>query len=807
MRRRLAAAMLFAALCALSLSAGGRSVRAEGAADSAIIVAGNRHIDAAMIRSYFHAVPGKGLDADALDAALKALYATGLFSDVKITRAGGRVLVTVAENPTIQQIAFEGNKKIKDGDLKKVVQSKDGGPLSRFTVQSDVEQMAELYRQHGYFQVQIVPDTIAVAGGGAGADAKPPASKERRNAAGKPRDKGERVKLVFVIKEGDKLAVRKILFAGNHEFPDYKLTGVIKTGKTNFLSFLLDNDIYNADKIDNDCDLLRQFYRAHGYADVRVRTSASYDANLQGVVVTYTLDEGPLYRFGKVALQSELNGVDPAAYRSYLRTHAGDSYDADAVTKTVDDLSMDIAKAGQPFAAVTVQTDREPPAAGTGGAGVMNVVYTIDQGKRLYVERIQIHGNTKTHDDVIRREFDFGEGDAFNRALVDRAERRLKALGYFKTVKITSEPGSAPDRVILDVDLQDQDTGNFTINGGYSTVTGLMAEVSVSDTNLFGSGYNGKVSVTWGQYAEGFTVGLTDPYFLDQRMPAGVLVFANETLANANQSFNSTVYGAKLSLGTPITEQLGVSWTYSIYNQGVTLDPAEGISSLPIQQAAAMGAIWVSSIGPTVTYSTLDDPKNPTSGIHVQTSNEFAGLGGAAQFAKTTEDVRYYHPIVGDLVGMVRAQGGYVTPYGGAQLPLLDNFFGGPQLVRGFAPNGFGPRDITPGTTQDNVGGNVYWSSTAELEAPVPGVPADANLKVALFSDVGSLWATGATASSLASLSPPQQIANSQALRASVGTALIWNSPFGSMQVNYAYPIAKQPYDVTQRLSFTAGGF
>jgi outer membrane protein insertion porin family len=777
---------------------------------SAISVIGNQHTDAAMIRSYFHAAPGKRLDAQALNTALKALYATGLFSDVKITHEGDRVVVTVAENPTIQQIAFDGNKKLKDADLKKVVQSKEGGPLSRFFVQADVEHMAELYRQHGYFQVQIIPETINVGGA---ADTKTPAPKrhhaaagKRDDAAGKSRDKGKRVKLVFAIKEGDKLAVRKIFFAGNHAFPDYKLTGVVKTGKTNFLSFLLNNDIYNAEMIDNDCDLLRQFYRSHGYADVSVRSSASYDENLKGVVVTYTLDEGPLYRFGKVQLRSELTGVDPADYRQYLRTHPGDPYDPDAVNKTVDDMSMDLAKKAQPFADVAARTDREPPAT-AGGVGVMNVVYTIDQGKRVYVERIQIRGNTKTRDDVIRREFDFGEGDAYNRALVDRAERRLKALGYFKSVKITSEPGSAPDRLILDVDVQEQDTGDFSISGGYSNVTGMMAEVTISDRNLLGTGYTGKISVTYGQYTEGFDAAFSDPYFLGQRMSAGGELFANETSGSVYQSFDSTVYGAKLSLGTPLTEQLGVTWNYSIYNQSVTLDPAEGTSSLPIQQAAAAGPIWVSSIGPTVTYSTLDDPKNPTSGVRVQTSNEFAGLGGAAKFAKTTEDVSYYHPIIGDVVGMVRGQGGYVSPYGGAQLPLLDNFFGGPQLIRGFAPNGFGPRDVTPGTTQDNVGGNIYWTSSAELEAPVPGVPADANLKALAFTDVGSLWATGSSASSLASLSPSQQITNSKGLRASTGVGLVWNSPFGPLQVDYAYPILTQPGDVTQRLNFTAGAF
>jgi outer membrane protein insertion porin family len=702
---------------------------------------------------------------------------------VKIAHDGERVVVTVAENPTIERLAFEGNKTIKDADLKKDLQSKEGGPLSRAFVQSDVVRMIELYRQRGYFGVQITPQTISAK-------------------------KGASVNLVFQVKEGDKLAVRQILFAGNSAFSADKLKGVIKTGQTNVLSFLLDNDTYDADRIENDRDLLRQFYLAHGYADAHVAASASYEAANKGVVLTFTLVEGAQYRVGRVDIESNLKAVDAATLRPYLRTHAGDTFDADAVNKSIDDLSSQLAKSGQPFATVFARNDPQPSSPGAKQGRVMNLVYTIDQGKRVYVERIEIHGNTKTHDDVIRREFDFGEGDAYNRDLVDRAERHLKRLGYFKTVKISTQPGSASDRVVLDVAVEEQGTGNFSIAGGYSTTAGWLAEVSVSDTNLMGTGYIGKASVTWGQYAEGFDLGFTDPYFLDQRLSAGIDLFDRQTLANSNQSYDSAVYGAKLSLGTPLNDQLGVSWNYSIYNQGLTLDPAIGTASLPIQQAAAAGALWVSSIGNTVTYSTLDNAKDPTSGIHAEFNNELAGLGGAANFARTTDDVRYYHPIAGDVVGMVRAQGGYVTPWGGQQLPLLDGFFGGPQLVRGFAPNGFGPRDITPGTTMDNIGGNAYWTTSAELEAPVPGVPASANLKVALFSDVGSLWATGASgAASLASLSPSQQIANSRAPRASIGTGLIWDSPFGALQVDYAYPILKQPSDVTQRLNFTAGAF
>jgi outer membrane protein insertion porin family len=754
----------------------GTAALAAGAGDSKITVTGNQHVGTEMIRSYFHAAADGKLDAQALDAALKRLYATGLFENVKISHDGDYVLVAVIENPTIVRVAFEGNHKIKDADLKKELQSKESGPLWRAYVQSDVERMLEQYRQHGYFTTQIAPKTIKV--------------------------KDSRVNLVFEVKEGDKLAVRKIEFAGNAAYPANKLTGVIKSGKTNVFSFLLDNDIYDADKIENDRDLLRKFYLAHGYADVRVQASSHYDAASKGVALIYTIAEGSQYRLGKVDIQSSLKAVAAPELSSALRTRAGDVYDADAVDKTVGDLAMQLAKNGEPFANVSAHSERQAD------RHLINLVYAVDQGKRLYVERIEISGNTKTQDAVIRREFEFGEGDAYNRALIDRVERRLKALGYFKSVKIEPKPGSAPDRVVLDVAVEEQQTGDFSIAGGYSTTDGPLAQISVSDRNFLGTGDIAKVSVTYGLYARGFDVAFTDPYALGPRVSAGVDVFGRQTFANTNQSYDTSLYGAKFLVGTPITDQLGVSWNYSIYNQGVSLSPGT-IASLPVQQAAATGAYWVSSIGNNVTYSTLDNPRNPTDGIRAQTTNDFAGLGGAARFARSTEDVRYYHQIAGDVVGMVRAQGGYVTPWGGSQLPLLDGFFGGPQLVRGFAPNGFGPRDITPGTTMDNVGGNVYWTSSAELQAPVPLVPADAQLKVALFSDVGSLWATGASSvSTLANtLSPSQQIANARAVRASIGTSLIWDSPFGPLRVDYAYPIAKQPYDVTQRLQFSAGAF
>ena len=776
MRGRVTAAVLYVIILIILGLPAYRPALAASAIVPEITVAGNRHVDAALIRSHFHRGADGRLDAAARDAALKSLYATGLFRDVKISRAGDRVLVTVVENPTIKRTAFEGNKQVKDDDLNKAVQSKSGGPLSRAIVHDDVERIIELYRQRGYYDVHVDPETVR-----AGRD---------------------HFDLVFEINEGDKLAVRQIRFVGNNAYLASKLKGVIKTGETNVLSFLLDNDGYDADRIAGDVDLIRRFYRAHGYADVQVRSSVDYRADKKGVVLTFTIDEGPQYRVGNVDVESDLKNVDAAALRPYLHTQPGDVYNADAVDKTVTDADIGLAKSGTPFAIVSARNSRLPQ------ARRINLVYTIDAGKRRYVERIEIRGNTKTRDDVIRRELDFVEGQAFSRALVDDGERRLKRLGYFKAVKITTQPGSAPDRVVVDVAVDEQKTGSWSVMGGYSAATGPTVEVSVGDRNFLGTGDTVKASASYGQYTRGFDVGITDPYALGPRVSLGGELFGNETLAGGYQSYNSTVYGAKASVGTPLNDQLGVSWFYSIYNQGLSLDPAIGTASLPIQQAAAAGPLWVSSVGAGVTYATLDSPRNPSDGVRLQVNNELAGLGGAVKFARTTDDVRYYHPIVGDVVGMVHAQSGYVAPWGGQQLPLLDGFFGGPQLVRGFAPNGFGPRDLTPGTTQDNVGGNIYWTTSAELQSPMPLVTPDAQLKVALFSDAGSLWATnGSSVSGLASLSPSQQIANSRALRASVGASLIWDSPFGPIRVDYAYPVAKQNYDVTQRLSFTAGVF
>jgi outer membrane protein insertion porin family len=761
-----------------------------GSPQASITVEGNRRIEAETIRSYFHVRPGGRLDAAALDAALKDLLASGLFQDVRISHAGDRVVVTVAESPVINRVAFEGNKSVKDDQLRGEVQSKQAGPLSRAMVQTDVVRVTDIYHRNGRFDVRVEPKIIELP--------------------------NQRVDLVFEVQEGVRTGIRKIVLVGNRAYSSGRLKQVIKSGETNVLSFLLSNDLYDPDRIEVDRSQLRRFYLSHGYPDIRiVSAEATYDPDRKGFVVTYTIDEGERHRIGTVDVKSDISSIDPSPMRSKMRTSPGDVFNAEAVEKTAEDMTIELARRGHPFAVARPRVVRDQRGA------TINLVYRIEEGSRSYVEQINIRGNVKTQDHVIRREFDLGEGDAYNRALVARAERRLKNLGYFKTVKITSEPGSAPDRVVLNVEVEEQNTGEFAVAGGYSTSDGFIGEVNVGERNLLGSGLYAKAGVRLGQYSKGIELALTEPYVMGSRVSAGINLFAKQAVSNSYQTFGSETFGGTLTLGTPLNEQVGTQLRYSLYRQRITLDPAltdctpanpppgclaNGEASVPIKQAALNGPAWVSSVGYTLSYNTLDNIRNPTSGIRSDFRQDLAGVGGDVKFLKSTEDLRYYHEVAGDTVAMLRAQGGFVTPWGGQQLPLLNGFFGGPDLVRGFAVNGFGPRDTTEGTSKDNLGGTRYWATTAELRTPLPWIPPESGLRFSVFADAGSLWGYAGSGSTPA-LAQSLQVADSKTIRSSMGAGLIWDSPFGPMRVDYAYPTSKAAFDVTQRLRFSAWGF
>jgi outer membrane protein insertion porin family len=760
------------------------------ASDSTIVVQGNRRIGSDAIRAHFHAQPGAQLDQFALDAALKELYATGAFEDVKIARSGAQVVVSVIEAPLLGRLQFEGNKKLKDSDLEKATQLKPGAAVTRAAVQSDVARLAELYRHSGRYAVEIKPKTIARGDG--------------------------RADLVLEINEGTKTGIKRIAFIGNQAFSASRLKAVIATTESGWFAFLKTSDVYDSDRVEADRELIRRFYAKNGFADARVTSAVgAYDPAQQGVVLSFTLEEGDRYRFGAIEVASHVATLDAVPLRSLLRIASGDVYDGTAVEKAVGDLAIALGKRGQPFVTVRAHTHRDVK------GKTIELTFALDDGPRRYVERIVVHGNAATREEVIRRELDVADGDAFNPALIERAERRLKALGLFKTVKISSDRGSAPDRLVLNVEIEEQRTGMFSVSGGYSTADGFLGEVSVSEQNFLGRGQYVKVAATLGQYVRGGSLSMVEPYFLGSRASLGVDLSYRESLTSTNQSYGSSTYGATVRAMAPLTDSISTEARYSLARQTLSLGPAltdcspanpppgcyaNGEASAPVKQAALNGPTWTSAVGTTVAYSSLDNPRNPHDGIRAEVRQDVAGLGGGVNFLRSTGDVRYYKSLGDEVVGIGRVQGGTIAPYGGQTLPFASGFFGGPQLVRGFAPNGFGPRDLTSGTTMDNVGGSMFWATSAQLQAPIPGLPPEVALKGAFFADAGSLWGyRGQT--SFPALSQSLNVADSRKVRSSVGASLIWDSPFGPLHVDYAIPLSKTNYDVTQRLGFGAGGF
>jgi outer membrane protein insertion porin family len=819
----LAALMMFAMPVAATLV----SSPAVAQTVSSIEVEGNQRVEGETIRSYFKPGPGGRLEQAQIDDGLKALIETGLFQDVKISQTGGRLGVTVVENPVIGRLAFEGNKKVKDEQLSAEIQSKPRGTLSRPMVQSDAQRIAEIYRRSGRYDVRVTPEII-----------------EQPN---------NRVDLVFTIVEGSKTGVKSVEFIGNNAYSSYRLKDVIKTHESNLLSFLGGGDVYDPDRVEADRDLIRRYYLKHGFADVQVVAALTeYDPERKGFLVTFKIEEGQQYRVEAVKFQSSISTLDGNTLSSFSHVSAGSLYNAEALEKSVEEMQIEASRRGYAFAIVRPRGDRNFE------AHTVSITFAVDEGPRTYIERINIRGNTRTREYVIRREFDISEGDAYNRALVDRAERRLNNLDFFKSVKITTEPGSSSDRVILVVDLEEKSTGDFSVSGGYSTTDGALAEVSISERNFLGRGLFAKASVTYGQYVRGLSLSFVEPYLLDYRVALGLDVSYREQLANSTISYGTKTLGFSPRLGFALREDLSLQLRYSLYQQSITLpttlnncnnlagpaffptptyintvlggvDPtgnaqagllpgclSDGESSLPVRQELANGPTWTSSVGYSLDYNTLDNNKNPTDGLLIDFKQDFAGVGGDVTYLKTQIDGKYYTPLVADIVGLIHVQSGMLDSIGSSQLRMLDQFQMGPNLVRGFAPNGIGPRDLTfyPYTgTGDALGGTKYWGVSAELQMPFWFLPKEVGLKGAVYADAGSLWdyqgpTSWAATGEVNSPTCPtcgMQYDDSNIVRTSVGVGLIWQSPFGPLRFDYAVPLTKGKYDIVQQFKFGGG--
>lgn len=748
---------------------------AEAAVVSRVEVSGNQRIDADTVRNYISIKPGKAFSSSDIDSAVKALFGTGLFSDVQINQVGSTLVVKVSEYQVVNQVLFQNNKKLKDNALAMAVQLKPRGTFSQATLDSDVEAVKAAYRRIGRDDVTVTTQVMQLG--------------------------DNRVNVVFNITEGDRTQIAAINFVGNSAYSSRRLSDVINTKRSSWVSFILRDDVYDDDKLRADQELLRRFYYNHGYADFQVVSAVGeLDNATNKYTVTITVQEGDRYTFGDVSVESTIPEVDSKSLESVVETRKGDVYNAKDVEDTIIALTEKVAGSGYAFAQVTPRGDRNFE------NHTISVVYTIDQGTKAYIERIEIRGNDRTRDYVIRREFDVSEGDAFNQVLIQRAKKRLEALNYFDKVDISTVPGSQPDQVVLVVDVVEKSTGEFSVGAGYSTggdTSGPSVEGSITERNFLGRGQFIKVSAGGGKNSRDYSLSFTEPYFLGRRIAAGFDIFKQ---TREYDKYDSDTTGATVRFGLPITNSITTQLAYNISREKYEYDDncddnADGVlGDCDISKAIVQGideSPWIkSSVSLGLVYNTIDDMKNPHEGIYANTTAEFAGLGGDAKYVKLTGRGSVYQTLSEqfDLVGLVSAGAGHVQSYGGdGSLRIFDQFQSTDRMIRGFEYGGIGPADSLTG---DHLGGTTYFNASAEAQFPLPVIPESFGLRGAVFADAATLYGTKISDTVAA------QTSTDMKLRASVGVGLMWASPFGPIRIDYAIPVKKEATDDVQEFNF-----
>jgi len=778
----------------LSAGMGDLSASAQSAVISSIVVEGNRRVEPETVRSYLTFSSGDSYDPAEINQSLKTLFATGLFQDVRIRRQGSTIIVIVVENPIVNRVAFEGNKEIEDDTLASEVQLKPRAVYTRARVQADVQRILNLYRRQGLYSAQVEPKIINLD--------------------------NNRIDVVFEITEGPTTKVRAINFIGNEAFSDSQLRFVITTTRTNWLSFLKSTNIYDPDRLNLDRELLRQFYMKNGYADARVvSATADLDRDGRGFFITFTIEEGERYQFGNIDIESALPSLDVDALRGVILTKPGRRYNAEKVEKTVEALTVKVAEQGYAFGQVRPRFERDQ------ATHTMSIVYVINEGPRVYIERINVVGNFRTEDRVIRRQFRLAEGDAYNRLLVEAARKRLRELGFFKSVDIDTAPGGAPDRVILTVTVVEQPTGEFSFGAGYSTSEGVIGDISITERNLMGKGQYVRLGFSGSLERAQVDFSFTEPNFLDRNLAAGFDLFYKTVDLQSVASFSQSTAGGNLRLGFPIADNTQMGLRYRFEREDI-FDVA-GNASLAVKQAE--GVANVSSVGYTVAYDTRNLPQSPTAGVFASLSQDLAGVGGDVNYVRTVADARGYYPITNKITLVGRVQAGDVTGWGGQDVRLTDLFFKGGETIRGFERAGYGPRDACQNPTtgkqvancsKDALGGELFWATTAEVRFPFPFIPDSLGMQGAVFVDAGSLWDPSQDALNAVSLPGPASrcsnktlgvtcgegsfINDSNLVRLSTGFSIIWQSPLGPLRADIADALLKADFDRTEVFRFGA---
>ena len=741
-------------------------VQAQQAAPSApagqstidkIVVEGAKRIDEETVLSYIKLQSGDVYNPGAVNRALKALYATGLFADVRIHYNDRLLIVSVVENPIINQVAFEGNKRVKDSVLEAEVQLRPRMVYSHTSIQSDIQRILDVYRRSGRFSTRVEPKIIQL--------------------------EQNRIDLVFEIEEGPETGVHKISFIGNRFFSDGALKDEVMTKETRWYRLFSSVDSYDPDRLAFDGELLRRLYESEGFVDFEVVSSvAELAEDRTGFYITHTLEEGQRYRLSGFDMVSRIKEVDSDTLIGSVKLGVNDWYNADTVNEAILDISNRLGEQGYAF------VDVEPILIRDRKNSEVSVVFEVKEAPKVYVERINIQGNTRTEDEVIRREFQLVEGDAFNSAKLERSRQKVSNLGYFKNVGVSASRGSQPDSVVIDTKVEEQSTGELNVGAGYSTVDGVIGEVAVRERNLRGKGQILDLVVKAGQKRNSIDASFTEPHFMNRDLSAGVDVFHITRDNQDTSSYDSKESGAGLRMGYDITEYLRQSLSYQYSKE--TIDDIDSDASKYVK--AQEGTERLSTFGQVLSYDRRNSTVEPTSGYQVSLSNDLSGLGGTVKYFKTRLSGVWYHSFTDEVYMLAGGAVGHITGLDDDEVRLNDRFFVGGNSLRGFDPAGIGPRDVK---TRDSLGGNRYMSGTLEVRFPL-GLPDEIGMSGALFTDFGTLYEVEETGT---------DIRDENSLRTSIGVGLGWKSPLGPFRFNFANAINKEDYDQTQTFTMTFG--
>lgn len=730
---------------------------------SLIEVEGTERIEPETVISYMLVKEGDAFNARIIDQSLKSLFNTGLFSDVTITRNGSELLVSVVENPIINRIVFEGNRRLDNEKLSEEIQLRPRVVFTRSKVRSDVQRMIELYRRSGRFAASIEPMVIQL-----------------------PQN---RVNLVYEITEGPKTKIRDITVLGNEVFSDKKLLGVVASKESKWYNLFGGNDTYDPDRLTFDRELLRQFFLRRGYADFRVVSAvAELTPDRKDFYIAFTIEEGNIYKFGKIDIDSQLADLKPEDLLGLLQTETGDIYNAEAIDKSIEALSEAAGQFGYAFANIRprIRRNREEQ--------IIDLTFRILEAPRVYVERIVINGNVRTLDKVIRREFRLVEGDAFNSERMRRSRLRIRGLGFFDEVEIEQLPGSAEDRTVLEVTVQERSTGELSIGAGFSSDENFIIDVGLRERNLLGRGQDLRLNFNSSSRSRNLDLGFTEPYFTGRDIAAGIDLFNRKFDFLDISGFQEDSIGFSLRTAFPLTEYLRLTARYTLRSDEVKI--ASGLTTSPIVQES-IGNFTTSSVGYTLTYNQLNDPLDPTEGYIVQLTQDLAGLGGNVDFTRNRFLYSFYHSIAEGWIFNFIMEQGFILGLG-QDVNLNNRFFLGGPKFRGFDTAGVGPRDLL---TDDALGGNFFYLGSFNLALPL-GPLEQFGIDATLFFDFGSLFKLD-TAENFGDFAA--FIRDTRSIRMTAGIGFDWQSPLGPFRVDLAKAIKKEEFDDVEFFQFNVG--